>query len=132
MNKIVNSTLDAFEYIKCEVQDSKTLEEALSKINDVIVFMKVAKAKEDEEQKQQIEYEQIEIQVPKSIMNLLRYAQDIIEQTPKEFIEYYTIETVRSQIDAGQFLPDALQLTNQFKLNPIFKEIINDPVTKYT
>jgi hypothetical protein len=76
----------------------------------------------------EIEYEQVTVNVPKAVMDLLRFAESVLEQSPKEWIEYYIVETVRSGLDSNMFLPDAAALVEKFNLNPVLQEILNDPV----
>lgn len=75
-----------------------------------------------------IEYEQMTINVPKQVMKLLKFAESTLKGTPKEWVEYILVDHVRANIDSGDFLPDATELTKMFNLNPVFKEILNDPV----
>lgn len=77
---------------------------------------------------QSIEYESVNVKVPKAVMDLLRYAQPVTGDTPEQDIEYYVVESVRSRLDADGFNPTAKNLTDQFSLNPVFKEILGDPI----
>lgn len=78
---------------------------------------------------EKIEYETITIEVPKQVMELLRFSESMGKMTPKEWIEYSVVETVRSGLDANMFLPSPAALAEKFNLNPVFKEILNDTVT---
>lgn len=70
-----------------------------------------------------MEKEQITIELPKNIMDILRFAQTTIEQTPKEWIEYKVIDAVRAALETAEFLPSGKTLAEKFGLTPIFKEI---------
>lgn len=74
-------------------------------------------------------YEQVTVNVPKPVMDLLQFSESVIEQTPAEFAEMAIVKTVRAMVDSGEFLPDAKAIADKFKLNPVFQEIIDDPVT---
>jgi hypothetical protein len=76
----------------------------------------------------EIKRETVTIKMPKAVMDLLRYTQPMTGDTPEQDIEYYAVESVRSRIDAGGFWPTPKALTDQFNLNPIFKEILDDPI----
>lgn len=71
----------------------------------------------------EIEYEEVTIQVPKQVMEFLKSVEAIIEMTAKEWIERSTVDNVRAGIDSEEFLQTPEQMANQFKLNPIFKEL---------
>ena len=75
-----------------------------------------------------IEFESVTIQVPKAVMDLLRYAQPTSGDTPEQDIEYYLVESVRSRLDVNAFSPTAKDLTDKFGLNPVFKEILDDTI----
>lgn len=77
----------------------------------------------------EIEYEQVTVKVPKRVMELLRFSASVLEQTPEQWIEYTIVDNVRAGLDSGQFLPDGLALAKKFNLNPVLKELINDPIT---
>ena len=89
---------------------------------------RLEKLKETYPEKTPIEYEQVTVKVPKAVMDLLRFSESVIEQTPKEYIEWAIVEHVRAGIDARDFMPSSLDLTNKFNLNPVFQQIIGDPV----
>jgi hypothetical protein len=61
-------------------------------------------------------------------MDLLKFSESVIEQSPAEFAQPAIVKTVRAMVDSGEFLPDAKALSDKFKLNPVFQEIIDDPV----
>jgi hypothetical protein len=84
---------------------------------------------QEKEESPQFEFEEITIKVPKPIMDLLKFSESVIEQSPVEFAEMAIVKTVRIMVDSGEFLPDAKALATKFKLNPVFREVINDPVT---
>lgn len=83
---------------------------------------------ENPKQKIKIEYETLEIKVPKAVMDLLRYAQPITGDTPEQDIEYYVVESVRSRLESDGFNPTPKDLADQFNLNPVLKEILNDTI----
>ncbi len=67
-----------------------------------------------------IEYEQVTINVPKQVMELLRYAEPL-NGTPQSWIEYCVSDNVRAGLESGEFLPSSYELTQQFKLTPILE-----------
>ncbi len=75
-----------------------------------------------------IEYEPVTINVPKSVMDLLRFSASVLEQTPKEWLEYAVMDEVRAGLDANEFLPNAFALVKKFNLNPTLEELIGDPI----
>jgi len=75
-----------------------------------------------------IEYEEVKIRVPKQVMELLRFAVPVTEMTPEEWIEYTTVDNVRAGLEANDFLPDAKALADKFQLNPVLKDILDDPI----
>lgn len=80
------------------------------------------------ELKLEIEYESVTVKIPKNIMDLLRYAQKLTNESPQSFIEYYTVENIRSLMDSNGILPTSKQLNEQFSLNKIFIEILDSPL----
>jgi len=84
------------------------------------------------ELKLEIEYEAVTIKVPKNIMDLLRYAQKLTNESPELFIEYYTVGTIRSLMETNGILPSSQELNEQFNLNKIFTEILDNPLTQST
>ena len=75
-----------------------------------------------------IEYEQVSIKLPKAVMNLLRHTESVTDDTPEQDIEYAVVESVRSRLESGLFLPTPKILTNQYNLNPVFEAILDNPV----
>jgi hypothetical protein len=87
------------------------------------------KATEKPEPKREIEYEQVTIKVPKAIMKFLRDREKNMDQTAKEYIEYNIVHIVNSDIRAGDvFVSDPEELADSWKLNPVFKAIIDDEI----
>ena len=84
--------------------------------------------KKPETDKTPIEYEQVTVKIPKAVMDLLRHTQPIAGKTPEQYIEYYVVEGIRSRMDSGEFLPTSKDVADQFNLNPVFKEILNDTI----
>ena len=78
-------------------------------------------------EKNPIEYESVTVKVPKQVMDLLRYAQPTTGDTPEEDIEYGIVEGVRSRLEAGMFSTPK-DLADQFNLNPVFEEILEDTI----
>jgi hypothetical protein len=88
------------------------------------------RASEKPEPKQEIEFENVTIKVPKLIMDFLRGREKDMDETAKEYIEYNVVQIVNSDIRAGDvFVLDPEELADSWKLNPIFKAIINDEIT---
>lgn len=81
------------------------------------------------ETKPQIEYENITVKIPKGILDLLREVAPVTKTTPKEWVEYAIVEQVRAGLESDEFLPTPQDMAEQFKLNPIFKEITGTEVT---
>jgi hypothetical protein len=75
-----------------------------------------------------IEYESISIEVPKQVMELLRFAESLAGMSPKEWIEYYIVETARSGLDSDMFVPEPKELAEKFGLNPVFKKILDETI----
>lgn len=81
------------------------------------------------EQKQEIEYETVAIKVPKRIVDFLRAHEKDMNMTAKEYIEYNVVCIVRADIDAlDVFFPSAKEVADGWKLNSIFKAIVNDEI----
>lgn len=123
-----SSILDALEAAQAHLQEAKTLEEARHQIGAMVEVARTTKQVEKDENAGKIEYENVTIKVPKAVMDLLRFSESVIEQTPIEFIEYHVVETVRAGVDSEEFLPTGKALAEKFNLNPVFQAIINDPV----
>ena len=77
----------------------------------------------EKEETAKIEYEQITLSIPKKILELLKNYECVTGSTPKEWLEYTLVDSVRSAIDGGVFTPSAKWQADNFSLNPIFKEI---------
>lgn len=75
-----------------------------------------------------IEYETVTIKVPKLVMDLLRFAESVLEESPIEFIEYVVVENVKAGLLADEFMPSAKYLADKFNLNPIFKELVDEVI----
>jgi hypothetical protein len=69
---------------------------------------------------QPTEYEQITINVPKQIMELLRFAEKGTGETPKSYIETAVLQTVRSHIEGDALIPNE-GLVEAFSLKPLFE-----------
>jgi len=86
------------------------------------------KRKMQKQAEKPIEYESISIEVPKQVMELLRASESILEMSPKEWIEYYLVDAVRSSIDSDMFTDSPKELADKFSLTPVFKEILDTTV----
>jgi hypothetical protein len=76
----------------------------------------------------EIEYEQVTIRLPKVVLDFLRSMEKTISMTPKEYIEYNTVCSIRADIDdLDAFVPSPEEVAKAWNLNPIFKQILNDP-----
>lgn len=132
MPEKTQAVIAALKAAKAFVKDAKTLEDAEAQIDGLLL---VANATEDVEETQaetslKIEYEQIAVKVPKLILDFLRAHEQDMGMTAKEYIEHNVISAVRSDLDAGDvFHPEAKELAENWNLNPIFKVLLNDPVT---
>lgn len=82
------------------------------------------------ELKLEIEYESVTVKIPKNIMDLLRFRQKLTDETPESYVAYSIVENIRSQMDVNGLMPTGRQLTDQFSLNKIFIEILDDPITE--
>jgi hypothetical protein len=82
------------------------------------------------EESEQIEYEQVSIRVPRSIMKLLRDSEKALEMSPQEYIECSVVRIVRADLDVGDiFIARGKQILKEYRLNGVFKALIDDPVT---
>ena len=61
-------------------------------------------------------------------MNLLCHTEPVTGDTPEQDIVYAAVESVRSRLESGLFVPTPKILTDQYNLNPVFEAILNDPV----
>jgi hypothetical protein len=76
-----------------------------------------------------IEYETVTLKIPKKVMKLLRDT-DYLGETAEQYIERGIVDLVRADIDMGEcFTPTPRQLTEQYGLDPIFKEITGSTVS---
>jgi hypothetical protein len=73
-------------------------------------------------------YETVTVKIPKAIMELLRHSESITGDTPTQDIEYAAVESVRSRIDSGQFLPTRQALADQYNFNPCLKRFSTIPL----
>ena len=78
---------------------------------------------EETETKIEIEYEQVTLNIPKKIMKWLKNYETVTSETPKEWLEYAVVESVRSTLEANGFTPTPKWQADNFSLNPIFKEL---------
>ena len=111
-----NAQIYAVEYVKNQIIKSKTVEEAVKLVEEDLDSTKNA-LKEDLKQvdaeDHKIEYETLEIKVPKKAIEFLIK----IGEDPKEWIEYKTLETIKANIE-GMNLDgwySAFGLTEVFK-----------------
>jgi len=82
------------------------------------------------EESEQIEFEQVPIRVPRTIMKLLRASKSTLEMSPQEYLECSIIRIVRADLDVGDiFNAGTKQILKEYGLNCVFKAIIGDPVT---
>ena len=82
------------------------------------------------EEKERIKYEQVSIQVPRAVMQLLRDSEKILGMPPQEYLEWSVIRIVRADLDVGDiFNAGVKQTLGEYGLNSVFKAVINDPVT---
>jgi hypothetical protein len=87
------------------------------------------RASEKPEPKQEIEFENVTIKVPKLIMDFLRGREKDMDETAKEYIEYNVVQIVDSDIRAGDvFVQSPKEAAEGWKLNPVFRAIINDEI----
>lgn len=67
------------------------------------------------ENNQTIEYETVQLKIPKNIMNLLR---DFLEQPVNKYLEYSIIETVKADLEADELISHR-KLVEKYKLQDI-------------
>lgn len=115
------------EELYCETCHMRWLPEKHHPIADYLLS-ETQKTHAETETTKPIEYEEVIIRVPKQVMDLLRFATPMMKDTPQTWIEWQTVESVRSNIDAEAFVPNPKALTDKFNLNPVFQEILNDAV----
>lgn len=75
--------------------------------------------KSEQEQLKNIEFEQVTIQVPKNVMNLLRaYSKHGLGMTANEYLECSVLQAVRADLDVGDvFTLEPQEIMNQYDLN---------------
>ncbi|MEM0253247.1 MAG: hypothetical protein QXK78_01640 [Candidatus Bathyarchaeia archaeon] len=69
-----------------------------------------------ETKKQKIEYETVQLKIPKNIMNLLR---DSLEGSIEEYLEYSIIEVVKADLEADALISHK-KIIEKYKLQEIF------------
>ena len=77
-------------------------------------------------EREQIEYETVTVQVPKLLMDYLRSHERDMNMTAKEYLEVTIVDCVRADIDCNHL--DPKQVADSWRLNPIFKAIINTEI----
>ncbi len=113
------------ETVKTILKKSQTLEQAKTEINHLTTMLKgTTQLAEQNKTTQKIEYEKVTVEIPKNVMDLLRFASETREETPEEWIQWAAIDTARAQLDSGEFLPTAQALAEKFSLNHVFLEIL--------
>jgi len=65
---------------------------------------------------QKIEYETVQLKIPKNIMNLLR---DSLEGSIEEYLERSIIEMVKAELEAGVLISHE-KIIKKYKLQEIF------------
>lgn len=111
------------ETVKTILKKSQNLEQAKTEINHLTTMLK-GTTQLAEQTKLKIEYEKVTVEIPKNVMDLLRFASETREETPEEWIQWAAIDTARAQLDSGEFLPTAQALAEKFSLNHVFLEIL--------
>lgn len=82
---------------------------------------------------EKIEYEKITIEVPKAVMDFLRYIETITGDTPEHDIEWNIVENVRARADSDLYVKapkTPKELVDQFNLNPVFQTILGGITTQ--
>lgn len=77
---------------------------------------------------QKIEFETVPVRVPKLIMAFLRAYEKSMGMTAKEYIEYNIVDSLRADVAALDTFITPKEVADNWKLNPIFKTIVNDEV----
>ena len=75
-------------------------------------------------EQKEIEFETVTLKVPKRIMDLLRDH----EKDVKGYLEYLVVDSLRSEVDAEVFGSEPKEVADAWKLNPVFKAIVNHEV----
>ncbi len=74
-----------------------------------------------------IEYEKVEIQVPKKIMDFLREMERITHEKPEEYMAYSIVSSVDADISCGEtFVSSPQEMRKHYGLVPVFREILNE------
>ena len=76
--------------------------------------------KELAEAEQEIEFETVQVRIPKRIMDMLRKYEDDIEG----YLTYSIVSFIRADLDAGVFA-NYEDIIEEFNLEPIFKAILD-------
>jgi hypothetical protein len=72
--------------------------------------------------KSELEFESVTLQVPKKVMELLRFCENASGTSPKEYIENYVIvQMISADLEAGCLI-QLKDLIKKFDIEPVFEE----------
>lgn len=73
--------------------------------------------------KNQIEFEEVVVKVPKLIMKFLREHEHILKEKAEEYLERCIVGLVSADIESeGTFVLSPIELAKKYDLQPIFKQ----------
>ncbi len=75
--------------------------------------------------KENVDFEEVTIKVPRAIMNLLRNSEEIIGRSPTEQLEYSIVADIEGCIGSEVLTPTPEQIIKKYKLGNIFKTILD-------
>jgi hypothetical protein len=74
--------------------------------------------------KTDIEYEEVNLQIPKAIMEFLRDSEKSLGETATSYLERSLVDMVRGDIDSRDcFVPTPREIAERYNLDPVFKQI---------
>lgn len=80
---------------------------------------------------EKIEYEQVTINLPKAVMDFLRYIESVTGKTPQADIEWAIVDNILARVDSDLYLTATKSpqtLAEQFKLQPVFQTILVETI----
>jgi hypothetical protein len=74
-------------------------------------------------EKEQIEFEEVVIKIPKAIMKFLRENQDLLNEKIEDYLQRDIISSIRADLETQDvFVPSPIVLAKKYDLQPIFKK----------